>query len=90
MTPTDFHDLMRAIRTKYHGSVTGGARTIKRNATVGGDPNSRHLLDLAEDVVLDEMAADGPSFQQECRRQGLICEHEYVGTEREHYHVQTR
>lgn len=35
-------------------SVTSWGRTQKRNAAVGGVPNSLHLVDLAVDVVYDQ------------------------------------
>jgi hypothetical protein len=40
---------------KFQGSWTSGLRTKKRNARVGGKPNSRHQSGYAIDVVLDDM-----------------------------------
>lgn len=45
---------------KWHGSVTGGPRTDKRNTAVGGVPNSYHLWSRngrAADLAFD--AAEG-------------------------------
>lgn len=82
MTPTHFLETMMAIDALYPFSVTGGKRTHKRNALVGGVTKSRHLLWLAMDVVLDE-SEQAQDFVAECTRQGLL-----ALIESNHIHVQ--
>jgi hypothetical protein len=98
MTPQEFHQTVDPIIVRYEGSVTSGRRSIAHNARVGGSNNSRHLFDLAKDVVLDNpeetimITRSGKSivysmkdaFIEECKRQGLVAVDE--GT---HIHVQT-
>lgn len=86
MTPQEFHQILDPIIVRYDGSVTSARRSIARNASVGGSNNSRHLLDMAKDVVLDNptetmmIRENGQdtvysmidAFIKECRRQGLI------------------
>ena len=56
MTPVDLFLLLMSLALRYPLSLSGGGRTKKRNKLVGGHPNSRHLLWLAWDVVLDDMS----------------------------------
>ena len=87
MTPTDFYGILLPICMRYQGSITGGYRSAKRNELVGGHPNSRHLLGLAFDVVLDNMSL-AHDFADECRRQGMKALLEDIGEVNEHIHVQ--
>lgn len=86
MTPQEFHQTLDPIIVRYDGSVTSARRSIVHNAKVGGSNNSRHLLDMAKDVVLDNptetimIRENGEdvvysmtdAFINECRRQRLI------------------
>jgi hypothetical protein len=58
MTVSDFWGAVATYRRRIGGSVTSGGRTLERNATVGGKPNSPHLLDLGADVVHDGAVSD--------------------------------
>ena len=55
MTRRRFHDIVDTLHLRYQFSETSGHRTVVRNAAVGGHPNSRHLLGMAQDIVLDDM-----------------------------------
>lgn len=60
--PAEWEARVRHLCALHYGSISGGGRTIARNFTVGGHPQSRHLWrrgGLATDVVLDRCAADG-------------------------------
>lgn len=72
MTLEDFVSTLRTLNARFPFSTTSWGRTPKRNASadVRGKPNSRHLLWLAVDVVLDE-PAEMAAFMAECKRQGL-------------------
>jgi hypothetical protein len=94
MSPQEFHNLIDPIIVRYDGSVTSGRRSISHNARVGGSNNSRHLLNMAVDVVLDDpkdsimiknvVYSMVEAFINECKRQGLI-----AINEGDHIHVQT-
>ena len=49
-----FEDKIRCLALCFNLSVTSWIRSRKRNADVGGVADSRHLLGLAVDVVLDD------------------------------------
>lgn len=85
MTHAEFYVLVVILCQRFHGTMTSGVRSWKRNSAVGGHPNSRHLLGLAIDVVLDEKGLNGQLFMSECERQGLVCL-----DEDDHFHVQTK
>lgn len=50
---SDFLQAAHQLALSTGGSVTSGLRTAKHNATVGGVPNSLHLVALALDLVHD-------------------------------------
>lgn len=50
MTPLQFHEALMAYCAWSRGSQTSGGRSPERNAQVGGDKNSSHLVWLAADV----------------------------------------
>lgn len=95
MTPQEFHQILDPIIVRYDGSVTSGRRSVTHNAKVGGSNNSRHLLDLAKDVILDNpketimiknvVYSLVDAFIRECERQGLK-----AINEGSHIHVQTQ
>lgn len=83
MHVSDFLMTVYPLITRFNGSVTSWYRTVKHNAQVGGDPNSRHLYGLAIDVVLDN-DIDKERFISECRKRfGLA-----AVDEGDHVHVQ--
>lgn len=98
MSPQEFHNIVDPIIVRYEGSVTSGRRSVVHNAKVGGSNNSRHLFNLAVDVMLDNptesimIRMDGKdtvssmvdAFIRECERQGLK-----AFDEGSHIHVQT-
>ena len=53
MTPAGFDAAVRTLVRRVPGSVTSGARTSFRNSRVGGNPLSKHLIDMARDIVFD-------------------------------------
>ncbi len=59
-----FEDKVRAILFVCPGSVTSWIRSPSRNKLVGGATNSRHLLGLAVDIVLDDRASDLAIFKK--------------------------
>jgi len=71
MAPHDFGDRCDALAYKWGLSLTSGDRTIKRNAAVGGNPNSVHLLQgMARDYVPDN-PANAADVMGDARRLGL-------------------
>ena len=82
MNPLHFHECLITLSTRFAFSQTSGYRTAKRNAAVGGVPDSRHRLWLACDVVLDD-ALDQGAFILEAERMGLK-----VLDEQDHLHIQ--
>jgi hypothetical protein len=98
MSPQEFHNLIDPIIVRYEGSVTSARRSITHNAKVGGSNNSRHIFNLAVDVILDNpkesimIRTNGTdivysmvdAFIAECERQGLK-----AFDEKTHIHVQT-
>lgn len=65
-----FWQLVDTLVTLYPSSVTSWHRTPKRNAAIGGHPESRHLWGMAVDVVPDA-ADDRPRIIAAARRLGL-------------------
>lgn len=51
-----FEAKIRMLAITFDFSVTSWMRSRKRNAAVGGVTDSRHLVGLAVDVVLDDPA----------------------------------
>jgi uncharacterized protein YcbK (DUF882 family) len=85
MTVEEFVSIIQPIIHVHNGSVTSWIRSVKHNAEVGGAVNSRHILGLAVDVVLDEMTEDKKAaFMKDCRRYSLV-----PLDEGDHIHVQT-
>lgn len=83
MTPTEFHQTIMDLAARYDFSETSGHRTAKRNASVKGDANSRHLTFRARDVVLDDWK-EKEAFIADARREGLV-----AVFETDHIHLQT-
>jgi peptidase M15-like protein len=83
MTALDFHQLLMMLDARFSFSETSGKRTPGHNQAVGGQPESRHCLWLARDLVLDD-AGDTEAFTKEAKRQGLV-----VVDEGDHLHVQS-
>lgn len=78
-----FWDKIETIRGEIKMSATSSFRTSKRNAAVGGVYNSKHLQNLAVDVILDN-AVDGERLKLLCKNAGIFCL-----DEKDHYHLQT-
>jgi len=77
-----FEDKIRCLALLYRLSVTSWLRSHKHNAQVGGVADSRHLLGLAVDVVLDD-TNDTREFETHAKHLGL-----QVIIEGDHLHVQ--
>jgi uncharacterized protein YcbK (DUF882 family) len=90
MTPAHFHELLITLSTRFGFRVTSTYRSLyaNRNLTTAdgkpdpGHPESRHMVWLAADVVLDD-PGDTAAFTKEAKRQGLV-----VIEEGDHLHVQ--
>ncbi len=82
MTVVDFVLRLTTLRVHYPFSVTSWYRTPERNVIVGGHPQSRHLLGLAVDVVVDD-ARRVPALLDDARRAGLT-----AVDEGDHVHIQ--
>lgn len=68
----------------HNGSETSGVRSTRRNAAKNGNPNSLHLLGLAQDVVFDT-PADQVLALDTAIKLGL-----YFKVESDHVHFQCR
>ena len=80
-TPTTrFASKISRLLEQHPGSVTSWIRSVKRNRAVGGSPNSKHLVGMAVDVVLDDPSED---IAQTCNRLHLRC-----FNEGDHVHVE--
>lgn len=77
-----FEDKIRCLALLFRLSVTSWLRSRKHNAQVGGVDDSRHLLGLAVDIVLDDMN-ERFSLQEKAKQLGL-----QVIIEGDHLHVQ--
>ena len=77
-----FEDKIRLLAVLYPLSVTSWLRSRKHNGQVGGVADSRHLLGLAVDVVLDN-TNDTMDFELMAKGIGL-----QVIAEGDHLHVQ--
>lgn len=70
MTLTEFLAWIILLCRRHNASVTSWIRSPKRNAIVGGLPESRHLDGCAVDVVPDNPASY-PAIAAEARAAGL-------------------
>lgn len=77
-----FAFLVYTLCTMYSASVTSWIRTPARNAKVGGGINSRHLLGMGCDCVLDDRA-NTAAFTAAARAIGL-----QVADEGDHIHIE--
>lgn len=86
MSPAEFDAACRQLRRLCPFlSETSGARTKSRNAVVGGKPDSKHVLGMAQDF-----GADGGDFRDSmlvARKLGFWVEVHNVGSGN-HLHVQ--
>lgn len=71
--------IVRLISALHEEEITSWWRSIARNANVGGDPNSQHLLALAVDIRSNRPT----STVQSLRRAGLV-----AVDEGDHVHAQ--
>ena len=52
MTPSEFDAACRQLERKFPDlSATSGRRSVERNAAVGGNPASKHVIGMARDFV---------------------------------------
>jgi hypothetical protein len=77
-----FEDKIRCLGLLFDFSITSWIRSKKRNAQIGGVIDSRHLLGLAVDCVLDD-GMEKPEFIKHCVNLGL-----QPIEEGDHIHVQ--
>jgi len=56
MNASEFWVTVNVLCKVHGGTVTSGIRSKDRNHMVGGSPRSKHLMGIAADVVLDDMA----------------------------------
>ena len=84
MNILEFKLAVVTLGLRHRFSETSGLRTKRRNQKVGGDSNSRHLLGMAVDVVLDSNSK-GPreALITDARRMGLVAVYEG-----DHIHLQ--
>ena len=76
-------DAINYLRADFNFSVTSWWRTPKRNKDVGGKSNSRHLVGLGMDIILDD-AAQTQEFIKAAKGYRLL-----AINEGDHIHVQT-
>lgn len=76
-----FAGKIETIRKEVHISATSSFRTTKHNTAVGGVILSKHLKNLAVDVVLDHKE-DAPTLKYLCEREKVF----YLD-EKDHYHL---
>jgi hypothetical protein len=77
---------IRCLCALYNASVTSHGRTIKRNAQIGGDSESKHQIHFGLsgwDLVADRIA-DAPRLADSARTLGF-----WVLVEDDHVHVQS-
>jgi hypothetical protein len=67
----------------FGASVTSWWRTVHHNSVVGGKTNSKHIVGLAVDVVLDPLE-DRNDFLYSVHQKGL-----YYLIEKDHIHIQS-
>jgi len=77
-----FDELLILLHAEFNFSDTSGWRTAAHNATVGGVEDSKHLVGLARDCVLDDPTMTA-QFIARCLALGLAAFHET-----DHIHVQ--
>ena len=85
MGPHEYLDCKLALAAKYRFSTTSGLRSVDRNFKEKCHKNSRHLLFLADDCVLDWPKQYLRSFVADARRMGLR-----AIIESDHVHLQTK
>jgi peptidase M15-like protein len=79
-----FLDTILAMAANFDVSITSWGRTKAHNAAVGGSTNSKHLLWLAVDLVLDA-DVDKKKLLQWIEDNGLMAIDEHT-----HIHVMVR
>lgn len=77
-----FENKIRTLAIKYPISITSWGRSEKHNRMVGGAANSKHLVWLAVDVVLDD-SGEAADFIRDAKILGL-----WTLDEGDHIHVQ--
>jgi hypothetical protein len=86
MTPAEFDAAVRAILRRVPLlSCTSGGRSVIRNTAVGGNPASKHVIDMARDFVGPKRAIEDGAAH--CRILGLWYRIHDVGSGN-HLHVQ--
>lgn len=84
MTKAEFADKVFTLCCKHTCSETSGYRTPRRNAAVGGHPESVHQLGLARDLAPDfDTPGKYDEIVKDAHRLGL-----WARAESDHVHVQ--
>ena len=82
MTFLEYADALRSYCYATRASITSWGRTLKRNAAVGGVPDSAHLIWKGADVVYDDPVAADVRLAI-AKRLGLM-----IVVEGDHDHIQ--
>ena len=88
MTPEQYAAALYTYRMMYPSSSVSGGRTGLHNKAIGGEPDSAHLYQLADDLVYDNPATyHNDRRYSDAARLGLEIVYEQVPL---HDHVQPR
>ena len=87
MSPGEFWTKVEALCAIYDASVTSGVRSEKRNAQVGGAPQSRHMLKYGRAA---DLVPDDPEYLEEMVENAyrLGFDYAYYDEDKGHCHVQ--
>ena len=84
MTVAEMASILELMKKSFEFSATSWFRSPKRNAKVGGNPKSKHLIGLGVDVIPDDWSILG-AFTALANVHDLS-----VLDEGDHWHIQPR